>query len=183
VPVPGSPGPRDPNSRSRSSHHDSQTEPPSPACSAGSPGWVDPACLTRPLPHLRGLTLSGVSLATPQRTHATHVTWRLRFMVLSSQAFQERDPATARDAPAVQSSHARASRGATNLQSAGAVPDVTRRRRREGGGAVWGGRGCVQCGENAFWGCQSCRGVCRLRGGKAPAIFMHQFHSLLGDKW
>lgn len=33
------------------------------------------------LPGLPGLTLSGVSLATPQRTQATHVTWRLRFMV------------------------------------------------------------------------------------------------------
>ena len=31
-----------------------------------------------------GLTLSGVSLATPQRTQATHVTWRLRFMVLGA---------------------------------------------------------------------------------------------------
>lgn len=31
-----------------------------------------------------GLTLSGVSLATPQRTQATHVTWRLWFMVLGA---------------------------------------------------------------------------------------------------
>lgn len=28
-----------------------------------------------------GLTLSGVSLATPRRTQATQVTWRLRFMI------------------------------------------------------------------------------------------------------
>lgn len=31
-------------------------------------------------PHT-GLTLSGVSLATPRRTQATQVTWRLRFMI------------------------------------------------------------------------------------------------------
>lgn len=53
----------------------------------GSPGGADRGCCEEAAPSTfqrPGLTLSGVSLATPQRTQATHVTWRLRFMVLSS---------------------------------------------------------------------------------------------------
>lgn len=70
-----------------------------------------------------GLTLSGVSLATPQRTQATHVTWRLRFMVLSSKTLHDRDSAQRSGTPAALR-HARSGTVIRPLpgQSAGADP-------------------------------------------------------------
>lgn len=121
------------------------------------------------------LTLSGVSLATPRRTQARQVTWRLRFMVVGDNASQAGRPYPGETTPS-------SAKGRT-ARKLGRLLDVIHRRRRErGGGFAGSGRGRKQMGgDGDLCGPCSCESVLVQTKEKYGTLRFRTYVSLLSN--